>query len=191
MKKRPQKGSYTYHSWQKKYTFLRTILYFAIVLAVFIAGLIIHKTRNNTFTIIAILGVLPAAKSLVNTLMYLRNKSVTEEFHSIMSAYEDKMHILYNMLVSSSERIYFFDCMAITDHSVYLYTTNKKTAGCDVEKYIKNILSNHGKGNVNVKLYKSEKELLNRLSTIKKEVPTDDYIEFENKIVEIITSFSL
>lgn len=191
MKNRPLKGDIRYLDWQKKYTALRTSVYFLIVIAVFLAGLITTKTRNNVLTVVAILGVLPASKSFVNTLMYIRFKGVDEQFHQAMQPFEEHMHIFYNMLVSSKDKINFINCIAIFDHSVYLFSTEDKTDAREFEKYMKNILSNHGKGNVNVKLYKSQKEFLNRLSALKREKGETRNEESEKKIIDIIGPFCL
>lgn len=167
MKNRPQKGDFNYLSWQKKFTLIRTLAYFLIVFAVFLIGYITTKTRNNLLTVVAILGVLPAGKSLVNTIMFLRFKPAAETLKNSLKEAEDKITILYNMMISSSEKIYFADCIAISNHSVYLYITNEKTDEKKVEKYLKNVLSNHGKGNVNIKAYTSSSEFLSRLKTAK------------------------
>ena len=50
---------------QKIYEILRTVLYFAISLSLFIAGWVSTGSRENLLTIVAVLGCLPACKSLV------------------------------------------------------------------------------------------------------------------------------
>ena len=189
MKNRPRKGDFNYLSWQKKYTSVRSAAFFGIVLAVFIIGLITTKTRNNMLTVVAILGVLPAGKSLVNTFMYIRFKEVEESFHKILQPFEKNVHILYNMAISSSEKITFIDCIAVFEQSVYLYSPDKKTDTKNMEKYLKNILSNSGKGNVNLKFYQSEKEFVKRLSQLKRD--NDESNSSESRIIEIIGSFCL
>jgi len=191
MKNRPSKGDFNYLAWQKKYTSLRTVAYFAIAFAVFIIGLITTRTRNNLLTVVAILGVLPASKSLVNTLMYVRFKGADEQFHQLMMPFEENVHIFYNMLISSTDKINYLDCIAVFDHSVYLFSTDSKVNDKDMEKYLKNILSNQGKGNVNVKFYKSRKEFINRLSALKRDANSSEFEAFENKIIEIIGTFCL
>ena len=63
------KGTENYLKTQKKYELLRTILYFGISLSLLIAGWVTTKSRANLLTIVAILGCLPASKSLVSTIM--------------------------------------------------------------------------------------------------------------------------
>ena len=73
------KGTAHYLDTQKKYELLRTILYFAISLVLFVAGYIQTHSRANLLTIIAVLGCLPASKSAVSTIMYFRYKSTSEK----------------------------------------------------------------------------------------------------------------
>ena len=69
------KGTQYYLKTQRKYEILRTILYFAISLSLFIAGWITTKSRLNLLTVVAILGCLPACKSVVGMIMFIRYKS--------------------------------------------------------------------------------------------------------------------
>ena len=51
-----------------------------------------------------------------------------------------------------------------------------------VEKYLKNVLSNHGKGNVNIKAYKSSSEFLSRLKTAKDLQSNEENSNFDGEI---------
>ena len=51
---------------------LKTILYFGLSGAVFAAGYFTTGTKTNLLTIVAVLGCLPASKSMVSMIMYLR-----------------------------------------------------------------------------------------------------------------------
>ena len=68
------KGTSGYLRTQKNYEILRTVLYFAISLSLFIAGWVTTGSRENLLTIVAVLGCLPACKSLVEMFMFLRYK---------------------------------------------------------------------------------------------------------------------
>ena len=59
------RGTRGYLRTQKIYEILRTVLYFAISLSLFIAGWVSTGSRENLLTIVAVLGCLPACKSLV------------------------------------------------------------------------------------------------------------------------------
>ena len=79
--KRIKKGEFGYISYQKKMAFIRTAVFFALCAAIFLIGYITVGTRKNLLTIVAILGCLPASKSLVNAIMFARAKGCSEEAH--------------------------------------------------------------------------------------------------------------
>jgi len=190
MTKKFNKGDIGYLSYQKKYTLLRTLFYFGIVFAIFTAGLVTTKSKNNLLTIVAVLGCLPASKSLVNMIMYLRFKPISSNLFNSIDKYNKNITLLYNMLVSSKEKIRFIQCIAVSSHSVYFLCNDQKIDDAEFSKYIKNYLSNNGKGNVNIKLYRDEKSFCSRLNEIN-EKQSDENKAFENKITELINIICL
>ena len=73
------KGTFLYLDTQKKYEIIRTILFYAISAAIFATGYITTGTKKNLLTMVAVLGVLPASKSLVSVIMFMRYKSFREK----------------------------------------------------------------------------------------------------------------
>ena len=84
------KGQYGYIAYQKKFTLIRTLIYFALCAAVFIIGFVTTGTRRNLLTIVAVLGCLPAAKSLVNTIMFMRAKGCDPDTHDLIEKAMEK-----------------------------------------------------------------------------------------------------
>ena len=68
------KGTKNYLNTQKRYEVGRTILYFAISISLFIAGYINTGERLNLLSVVSALGCLPACKSLVDVIMFLKFK---------------------------------------------------------------------------------------------------------------------
>ena len=66
--KKIQKGNPGYLNYKKKVEIIRTIVYFAIVFAILALGIWQTGTRLNLLTVVAILGCLPASKSLVGVI---------------------------------------------------------------------------------------------------------------------------
>lgn len=73
------RGTRGYLRTQKIYEILRTVIYFAISLSLFIAGWVSTGSRENLLTIVAVLGCLPACKSLVEMFMFLRYRGCDEQ----------------------------------------------------------------------------------------------------------------
>lgn len=70
------KGSRDYIRTQRVYEILRTALYFGISLSLFAAGYIATKSKLNLLTVAAVLGCLPASKSAVSMIMFLRYRGL-------------------------------------------------------------------------------------------------------------------
>lgn len=70
--KRAVKGNFGYLAARRRWAVARTILYFAISLSLFTAGYVAAGSKENLLTIVAVLGCLPACKSLVDVIMLFR-----------------------------------------------------------------------------------------------------------------------
>ena len=75
--KKVKKGTYGYIKYQKIRTFLITFILFLIPMVIYVTGYIQTKTKLNLFTFVAILGCLPACKSLVGLIMIMMQKSIS------------------------------------------------------------------------------------------------------------------
>lgn len=73
------KGSFGYIVAKRRSTLIRTLLYFGISVALFAAGYITTGQKENLLTVVAVLGCLPASKSLVNTIMFFRAGGCSRE----------------------------------------------------------------------------------------------------------------
>ena len=78
-KRHPEKGMHGYFSWEKKKRIGIVILMYSIVLLIYFTGIFRYHTRKNMFTLIAILGILPAAKWTVSMIMALLQKPFSQE----------------------------------------------------------------------------------------------------------------
>ncbi len=73
------KGEKGYLKNQRIYELVRTILYFALSLTLYASGIFTTGSNKNLLTIVAVLGMLPASKSLVETVMFYRFRGCSEE----------------------------------------------------------------------------------------------------------------
>lgn len=77
--KKVKKGNYGYIRYERKKRLLVTLVMFAIPLVIYVTGYIQTKTRLNLFTFVAILGCLPASRSMVGLIMIFMQKPVGQE----------------------------------------------------------------------------------------------------------------
>ena len=99
-----QKGDFGYINSQKKKRTAIAILMFAIPIIIFLTGLSITHTRKNMFTLVAILGCLPASKFAVNMIMIWLQKPITQKQHDEIAAHVKDMTVIYEATVSAYEK---------------------------------------------------------------------------------------
>lgn len=118
---RNTKGSYGYLARKKKTVVWRTILYFGISLAIFIAGYVTTGTRKNLLTVVAVLGCLPACKSVVNMIMLLRASGCSAEAHDRISPCEGRLIGMYDMYFTSYQQNFPVSHMVVDGKVILAY----------------------------------------------------------------------
>ena len=121
------KGTFGYLEKKKTNSIVRTILYFAISAAIFIAGYLTTKTRANLLTVVAVLGCLPACKSAVNMIMLLRAKGCSSKAHETILACEGRLIGMYDMYFTSYQKNFPLSHMVVDKKVILGYTEIEKT----------------------------------------------------------------
>lgn len=160
------KGKRQYLNSQKKYELIRTVLYFAIPLALFLAGYYATKNRLNVLTIVAILGFLPASKSLVSLIMFLRYHSLSEEAAAKIADKAGDMFQLYDCVFTSYKTNYPVGHLVVTDDTICGYA-EKSFDEQAFASHIKDLLKLEGHKNITVKIFFQPDKYLDRIEQLK------------------------
>lgn len=120
--KKAVKGNYGYIKAKRNRVVTRTIIFFAISLAIFVAGYITTGTRKNLFTIVAVLGCLPACKSLVNMIMFLRARGCSLSAMEAIRPFEGHLIGMYDMFFTSYQKNFAVSHMVVEDKILLAYT---------------------------------------------------------------------
>ena len=151
--KKAVKGQYGYIGRQRGWTVFRTVFLFGISLALFGIGIWSTGSKKNLLTVIAVLGCLPASKSAVNMIMFLKAKGCSKQVKEQVEKYGNSLTCLYDMVFTSYEKNYQISHMTIKGHVVCGYTED---GTCDVkacEKHLEGLLKQGGCRGVTVKVY--------------------------------------
>lgn len=160
------KGTKHYLNTQKKYEILRTVIYFGISLSLFAAGWITTGTKVNLLTIVAILGCLPASKSMVQMIMYLRYKSLSESTLQGIDSHSQNLSCLYDMVFTSYEKNYSVGHLAVKGNTIVGYTEDAKFDEKSFYTHIDQILKkDHIKG-TSIKIFSDLKKYTDRLDQL-------------------------
>lgn len=158
------KGARNYLNSQKKYEVMRTVLYFAIPLSLFTAGimqtqagllraaagidgflagvfpaldesvpavkglklfwmgLLNPKSRVNLLSIVAVLGLLPASKSLIGAVMFLRFHSLDGEAADLIQKSSGDLQTLYDCVFTSYKKNFVVGHLAVRGNTVCGYS---------------------------------------------------------------------
>ena len=160
-----QKRDFGYIKSQRKNTVAITILMFAIPLVIFLTGLYITHTRKNMFTLVAILGCLPASKFAVNMIMIWLQKPISQQQHDEIASHVKDMTVIYEATVSAYEKNTPFVSIVVSGLNVIGLTEAPKADPAFAEKHIKKILQGNG-FKANVKVFTDQKQFLRRVDEL-------------------------
>lgn len=160
------KGSYGYINNRKKYTALRTVLFFAISAALYISGIIRTGSNKNLLTIVAVLGCLPACKSAVNFILFLRARGCSDALHEKLVSFDDVLTVFYDMYFTSYQKNYPISHMVLKGNVLCGITENPKCDCNAAEKHLEQMLTQEGIKNLTVKIFSQKDKYLDRLGQL-------------------------
>lgn len=163
MKNKYVKGDYLYLENKKKMEIIKTIVFFAISAALYLAGYITTGSNKNYLTIVAVLGCLPASKSAVSMIMYLRAKGCSENIYKTISERIGAKTGAYNLYFTSYDKNYDMSHVFVKGMTMIAFTENSKISEAGFEEHVKIILGRDAIKGVNVKLYKDLEKYLTRI----------------------------
>ncbi|MCI8559412.1 MAG: hypothetical protein HFI19_16980 [Lachnospiraceae bacterium] len=203
MKKIP-KGTFGYTDAHKKQQLLKTFIFFLLPLAIFLTGCITTKTKQNYFTVVAVVGCLPACKEMVNVLMFLKRSSMPEKLYQEIASHTEGskgMETAYELVLTTYEKSYPIAAVAIKGNEVIGYTdTAKETDWKAAEEHIRKILKQNGIPKAHVHIFQDLPQFLERIDALaaqKKEnlpfTPDERYpnLTREQVIREVILALSI
>lgn len=157
------KGCAGYVDKRKKQLITMTVVEFGIVIAILILGYVQTKTRLNLLTVVAILGCLPASKSLVGVITIFPYKSVPKKMKRELDVKGHLLTRVFDTVITSYEKVLPIDCFVISDSIVCGYTHHKKVDAEYAAKHIKAMLGQNGYEKVTVKIFQDYTKFIARV----------------------------
>lgn len=189
MRNKLQKGAFGYIEAQKKYTSIRTVVYFALSLSIFFMGYVTTGTRMNLLTVVAVLGCLPASKSMVNMIMFFRAKGCSEELHEAILKQAEGLDIFYDLFMTSYQKNFQLSCLVIKGHNIVALSESEKMDVSGAQKHMEESLKLDGYKGYTIKVFEESEKFLYRLEQMKQ----TEEMETGNKaaVIETLLSISL
>lgn len=160
-----RKGEFGYIAAEKKQKIILTSILFAVPLLIFFTALIYFKTRLTIWTVVAVVGCLPACKMLVNLIMLFRSPSLNREVYQKISEHAGKLLMSYEMYMTFYEKSAFIDAFAVCGNLVVGYSSDPKIDTSFMETEAQKILKGNGY-RTTVKIFTDLKPFLDRLDTM-------------------------
>ncbi len=184
-----QQGEYEYYSQKTRNVILITILYFALSLGLFALGYFTTGTKTNLLTIVAVLGLLPASKSAVNMIMYLKNHGCSRDDYEMCKAVIDNFGQRAYGLVFTTYKITFEVSGCIVKNGyVYGFLTNHQDDTRALEEHITTILKQNG-CKAFTAMYTRSEEFLSRCSELALKESENEKLDAQ--IMEVLHEISL
>ena len=188
MKNKYTKGDYLYLSNKKKMEIVKTILFFGVSAALYIAGYVTTGSNKNYLTIAAVLGCLPASKSMVSMIMYMKAKGCSEKAYNVISERIGEQVGDYNLYFTSYDKNYDMSHVFVKGMTIIGFTENEKILESGFEEHIKTMLNKDAIRGVNVKLYKDLDKYLTRMEQMQS---LENEKSRENDIMKTLYAVSL
>ena len=153
-KKHPVKGDYGYYSYEKKRRAAIVAFMFGLTLLIFFTGIIMTGTRKNMFTLVAILGVLPAAKWAVQMIMIFLQKPIDPKVVDITEQAAGELTHGYELCVTAYEGRLPLDAVVVCGNNIAAYSSAEKGKFEFMESHVRKILHGNGFGNPTFKIFR-------------------------------------
>lgn len=187
--KKLQKGEYGYHAYHKKRKLLFSILSMFAVLVIYLTGIFLYHTNKSIYTVMAILAVLPAARILVSYIaLFPFSFSHSEEYQKLTELAGE--HIFCDFILSSSEKFYPLDFIYISSGRILGYSDFPKISEKEYETYLKTVLESSCSYS-SLKVYKEFSTFYRKVQELEAKQPKTDKKAGDEKIVHILSVFSL
>lgn len=161
-----QKGQKGYLKAERKRLTLRTVLLFALPLAIFLLGYFSTHSRNNLLTIVAVLGCLPACRCLVNLIMVMRYHGISDELYAKIKPYEGSCTCFTDLVFTGYEKTFEIMHMAMKGDQLIGYATDPKCDPKACEKHLNGLFAQNALREVDIKIFKDLSAYTRRLSQI-------------------------
>ncbi|MFI3200857.1 MAG: hypothetical protein R3Y54_04910 [Eubacteriales bacterium] len=174
-RKKITKGMYGYRKEIRIKVLIITVIMFLLSLAMYGWGYYHVGTVQSYYTVLAVLGMLPASKSLVNVIMYCKAKECAKQVYEQVAEIPCKYPMLYSLYLTMYEHSTRIDCVHIYDKHMVLLVENP-VKGKVVEAHIKKILPMHHLQGTSVKVIHELETYKNRIQQLNQkyqEEPTE------------------
>ncbi len=149
---RELKGTYGYLKKQLIFEIVKTLVLFAMALGIFFIGYLTLHTKRSLWSVLAVLALLPASKSLVGVIMLARFRSLTREEYELFLSSAGDIPALYEIVMTTTQRSFYIPAMIFASNTLTAYVPSSGSDMKILKEHIEHVLKGAGHS-ATVKLY--------------------------------------
>ena len=156
------KGDAGYITSRKKKVIAKAIIQFGIVAALVALGIWQTGDKMNWLTIVAVLGCLPASKTLVEVITIFPYKTIEKQIADEIASKTELLTVSYDMVLTTKDHFMPIDSVVISNNTICGYTSSEKVDTVYTAKHIKQMMHNNKFNDVSVKIFDNYTQFLTR-----------------------------
>ncbi|MCR5420978.1 MAG: hypothetical protein K6E98_08230 [Lachnospiraceae bacterium] len=163
------KGEWGYINYQRKRILIITLVLYVCSIGIYLFGYMTLHTSKSLFSVMAVLGILPASKSMVNLIMFLRYKSLDPNIYELYLKNVNNIPIIYELPFTTYEKTYFVEALVCCAGNVICYYGHKDKKNINIvnlKQHLNTVLKNDGHKDYILKIYDNRDEFLKRVKDI-------------------------
>lgn len=114
---------------KKKKYLLGSIVWLFIMSSIFITGILINKTRNNIFTVVAAVLVLPVAQYIAQLFAIIRFKDPDDTISRALESIQGEYDLFHGVIIPDQNTIINIDHIIVTGQTIYCIIDESKDIG--------------------------------------------------------------
>ena len=185
-----KKGTYGYIERQRRWEIIKTVLMFGISLTLYAAGYIATKSNKNLLTLVAVLGCLPASKSAVSMIMFIKAKGCSAKVRDIVDGKAAGLSQRYDLYLTSYSDNFQISHLVMKGKNIIGLTEQEGFDESACNKHLKTLFAQNGFHNITVKIFQDQGKYLERVKSLQ-DSGTEDDKEFNEKVLELMENLSL
>ncbi len=165
--KKIRKSDFGYIAYKRKIILLQSVILYGISLSILIAGYFYHgRSLRNVLTILAVLGFLPASKSLVSAIMFWRAKGCSAGLRDRIMESGENFHHYYDFYFTSYEKNYPVSHMMLMNQLLIGITEAAQLDCGDCEKHLSTHLKLQDLKEIEVKIFQDPEAYCERIAEL-------------------------
>lgn len=185
-----KKGTYGYIERQRRWEIIKTVLMFGISIALYVAGYIATKSNKNLLTLVAVLGCLPASKSAVSMIMFMRAKGCSAGLREAIGEKAQGLSGRYDLYLTSYAKNFQISHLVMKGKNIAGITEQDGFDESACGQHLKTLFAQNGFHDITVKIFRDQGKYLERVKSLQ-ESGIEDNREYDERVLELMENLSL